>query len=249
VLTALALFPLQQWSRDTAEAVFAFLLAGYLPLSIVLAGVVSVGEDTALGLRAWHLTLPVSARVQWLVKLVVSLSVGAGLAIALPLVLVSLTSAVLPLELGLFRTLAQPTTVILIASGLVLSFWASTFFGHTVRSALATGLAAVALSLCVSLADRLGDYFVPGTMVNSLAERFRVPPDYLLLAEGTAVWTLLFTIIPLLALGQSFAAFRRVESDVRTIGRHAATLLAVAFVITLCFAVLESAYHLRVVVP
>lgn len=249
-LSVLALFSLQRWSRDTAEAAFSFLIAVYLPLSIVLAGAISVGEDTTLGLRAWHLTLPVSARVQWLAKLVVALLVGVALAIVLPLVLVVLTSAMLPLELGLFhglKVLMQPMTTISVASAVVLSFWASTLFGHTVRAALATGLAAIALSFCVSIAFRFGFNFAPGTsLVTSLVVRLQLPPDYFHgLGDTSIVLTSFFTIVPLLALRQSFTAFRRVDIDVRTIVRHATILLGAAALIMFCFAAINSASYLQ----
>lgn len=246
-LSALALFSLQRWSRDTAEAVFAFLLAVYLPLSIVLAGAISVGEDTTLGLRAWHLTLPVSARVQWLVKLVVALLVGVALAIVLPLVLVMLTSAMLPLELGLFRVLMRPMTTISVASAVVLSFWASTLFGHTVRAALATGLGLTALTFCTSIAYWCGDYFAPGTgLLTSFIVRFQLPPDYVSgLSRSGTVLASFFTIVPLLALRQSFTAFRRVQNDAWTIGRHATILLGAASLIFFCFAAINSASYLQ----
>ena len=48
----------------------------------ILAGSLSLGEERTSGTHAWHMTLPVSALRQWLIKLFMALFagfVGAGL--------------------------------------------------------------------------------------------------------------------------------------------------------------------------
>ena len=67
------------------------VLAGSLSVLIaVLAGSLSLGEERMSGTHAWQLTLPVSARRQWLIKLAMALFTGFVGAVVLP-VLVLLT--------------------------------------------------------------------------------------------------------------------------------------------------------------
>ncbi len=69
----------------------------------VIAGIVSTAEERSLGLLDWHLTLPVSARRQWFIKVLVALGVNVGLGILLPGVLAQAAGSLLegkPLELG-----------------------------------------------------------------------------------------------------------------------------------------------------
>ncbi len=62
-----------------------------ITLTVVLTGCVAFGEEKSLGLAAWHLTLPISARRQWLVKLGVSAGVLVVTGFVLPLLLDALT--------------------------------------------------------------------------------------------------------------------------------------------------------------
>lgn len=50
----------------------------------VIAGIVAVAEERSLGVHEWHLTLPVSARRQWGVKVLVALGVNVAFGILLP---------------------------------------------------------------------------------------------------------------------------------------------------------------------
>lgn len=52
--------------------------------SPVTVGIVSTAEERNLGVHEWHLTLPVSARRQWWVKVIVALGVNALLGLLLP---------------------------------------------------------------------------------------------------------------------------------------------------------------------
>jgi hypothetical protein len=47
----------------------AFIVFLYALLSMLLAGCLSMGDERTLGTQLWHMTLPVSAGLQWLIKL------------------------------------------------------------------------------------------------------------------------------------------------------------------------------------
>jgi len=81
-LTVLGLLHRQGLTSAFGTAVFS--VGGISTLLIaVLAGSLSLGEEKTSGTHSWHLTLPVSARRQWFIKLCMALFagfVGAGLA-------------------------------------------------------------------------------------------------------------------------------------------------------------------------
>lgn len=59
----------------------SILIALGIPVTV---GIVSTAEERNLGVHEWHLTLPVSARRQWCVKVIVALGVNAVLGLLLP---------------------------------------------------------------------------------------------------------------------------------------------------------------------
>lgn len=59
----------------------AILIGLGIPVTV---GIVSTAEERNLGVHEWHLTLPVSARRQWTVKLAVALTVNFALGLLLP---------------------------------------------------------------------------------------------------------------------------------------------------------------------
>ncbi len=245
-LGTLALFLVSRPAGQIVEGTFGFLLAMYLPVAIVIAGTISIGDDTTLGLRAWHLTLPVSSAAQWTVKFAVSLLAGGALAIALPIGLVSVTVAVLPLEVDMLRALARPVAAVTAGAALALSFWASTLYGQTVRAAIGVGLTAIALMFCTPLAVWAGERFTGGTgILTALMVTFHWPPDALDAFLAEPAWALpgYFVVVATLALLQSLAAFRRIQSDPWTITRHTAALVGSSLLFVAFFAALGTATY------
>ena len=92
-------------ARPSVSKDFLMLPVVLLGLGIpVIAGIVSTAEERSLGLLDWHLTLPVSARRQWFIKVLVALAVNVVLGILLPGVLGQVASVLLegkPMEIGL----------------------------------------------------------------------------------------------------------------------------------------------------
>jgi hypothetical protein len=196
-----------------------------------------MGEDTALGIRAWHLTLPISSRTQWLVKLGVAVFVAALLVLALPAVLVRLPGLVMALPAGTVLLPANPQVFLTLTGLLLLSFWASTLFGHTIRAAVATGFAALTVAACVNAAMwtgqrwRVGSELLTGYMVNQ-----QLPPDALTpqlfrqFRSGALIAAL--CLVALIGLRQSLAAFRRIDLGRRAIARASVVLACAAGVLT-----------------
>jgi hypothetical protein len=163
---------------------FPAMLALYTPLVMMLAGSLSISEETSLGVAGWHLSLPVPARRQWWVKLGASTAAGAAAAWILPAVLWALTG-ILVKPMAIPGQLVQPALVLGAVSGLlfVLSFWAVTLLGNTVRAILMAIVAALVLFYS----------FAAGAYVSD-AQAYAVP--------------LCFGILVLVALDQSLRAFR-----------------------------------------
>ena len=55
-LAALLVLALSPERPDVAYVVLTVLLVSYVPLSLIVASTISIGEDTSLGIDAWHLT-------------------------------------------------------------------------------------------------------------------------------------------------------------------------------------------------
>ena len=115
-----------------------------LATTAVLAGCLSLGEERSSGTHAWHLTLPVSARQQWLTKLLVALVGGVLCAVVLPAVLLLASQSLTGLPLGPdFKWGIQPinwpvtfATIFLTCMVSLPSFWCACTVKGTVRAAL-----------------------------------------------------------------------------------------------------------------
>jgi hypothetical protein len=59
-------------SENPAEMVASAMSTLALLLMVLLAGTLSMGEERNLGTLAWHMTMPVSVRTQWWIKIVVA---------------------------------------------------------------------------------------------------------------------------------------------------------------------------------
>jgi hypothetical protein len=247
--------------RDYVRLVYVMLAAVYIPLALALAGSISLGEERTLGLAAWHLTLPVSARLQWLLKLAVGAAVATGLGLVLPglLALATLPEAraalrdfAMPFKLHLLAWLTLPEVraglvhvagdlsgrlagVLAAGSALwvffVLSFWAATLLGNTVRAVLTALLGSAALVLCALLSAWLAETLTAGLNLRLGFFDGR---------EEAVLWG--FTagglILSLAALAQSLVQFRRAQVQSAVAVKCAALLLAIAILVAFSCAVL-----------
>ncbi len=62
--------------RSTKDAPFTMAMVAVGGLNAILAGTLSLGEERTSGTHSWHLTLPVSARRLWIIKLVMAMLTG-----------------------------------------------------------------------------------------------------------------------------------------------------------------------------
>jgi hypothetical protein len=199
----------------------------------VLAGCMSLGEEKALGISAWHLTLPVTVFRQWLIKLGVGALLALGLGVVVPCVLAAITF--IKLKVGLMDFLTAPDQSgnivgLALAAGVLylLGFWATTLLGSTVAAVLTTVAAIPILCGAIGLAQWIGHEL--GGLQFVLFSRF---PDYVQRSDlgspfRPVLW-LLFAVAVAIVLRQSFAQFRRAQSERRVFAKYSVILLVFIF--------------------
>jgi len=215
------------------------LICAYVPLFMILAGCLSLGEERALGLASWHLTLPVAVRIQWWIKLAMSALTAVVLGLLLPRALTWIATGFPGTSASAFANRDDsPWMQLSLLSGplFVLSFWASTLVANTVRAALLATIAFVALCSCAMLgtscAERYGGLIGHWGSARALVLALRggVPyPD--LLVFGVISGLGLFAGF---ALFQSYSQFQRVDLQNQTLIRRSLALALVAFGLFFC---------------
>ena len=172
----------------------------FAPVSALLAGCISLGEERGLNLSLSQMALPFSARAQWLLKLLVSLGTAAVLSLGLPILLFGMTGRILDLHRS---GIMNPTDEGIVALGIVsalmflLGFWASTLSGNTVRAALVAIVGIIVLPALALLGIYWGILFLK-------AEGFGPQDEWI----KAALWTTAAGAL-ILMLSQSLIQFRR----------------------------------------
>jgi hypothetical protein len=142
--------------------------------------------------------------------------------------------------------LTRPGLVLVVAGGVLLSFWASTLFGHTIRAAVATGLIVIALMVTFSVVFRLAEFSgLGGHVLTAIMVRYHLPPSYFYLAArgvpGTAAAWVGVGLVVALVLWQSLGAFKRTQLDRRSVRRYVAALLTAAGALAFAFGLSRAA--------
>jgi hypothetical protein len=242
------LLPFAKWISGPSNTDFSTYLAFSIAAvsavaTAVLAGGASLGEERSSGAHSWHLTLPVSTNLQWAVKLIMALIAGAlGQAAIISAVLWSsgLTFAGL-LSGGLDASI--PGFILTILTLTVAAFWCACAVKGSIRVALWTIPAVVAVSVAfrvafvgASLTGRLG-------LLNFVASRiywfpFGYDPHFLFMMRKHPWYFDIFWVLPplLFAIFQSRQRFRRELPDsLSATLRYLAAPAAFTFVIVFAF--------------
>lgn len=201
-------------------------------LIAILAGSLSLGEERTSGTHSWHMTLPVSARRQWLIKLVMTMFAGFVCAVLLPTLVVTAVGFVFGSPFMFVDPKGMPGWLLAVLLLSFASFWCACAVNGTVRAALWVVPAVGALFL----ASRCGDWVAlklaqtTGTLVDLVVSWFRISPfndvPYGTKITWVVVPTLLFAVI------QSYRLFRTQREDNRL--SMIRCLLPLAIVAFLC---------------
>jgi hypothetical protein len=232
------------WPEQGYNHFLELLLFFYVPLTVILAGCISLTEEKTLGVAAWHLTLPSPTRRMWVVKLAVANLSGLALGF------------VLPCLLGLLVLITDPTaqnsngpdgrtvaTLFFIAwLTILVSFWASTIMNNVIRSALTTIIALAVGGTCVGLGVWGGqtldgpDSGLQTGLLAGLMVRYQLPPQFF--ASNTETWAwfgtfLAAVLLVSILLWQSLVHFRSPDPRRETLVKYsflmAALILGCAF--------------------
>jgi len=231
-------------AEKRSGAVIAVSVLGLLTTLIlpVLAGSLSLGEERTSGTHSWHMTLPVSARRQWLVKLLMALFAGFVCAVLLPVLVLSIAGLpsgspfmIVDLHVGMLRILC----VLLLS---LASFWCASAVNGTARAAMWVFPMLIGLGLAGEfggwVAQKLTDLalsrfnpFADFGFTNAVSniQIFGVRTNFMLLTMLFLVPTLLVAVI------QSYRLFRsQVQDSILSVVRNLLPLAAMAFVGTFC---------------
>jgi ABC-type transport system involved in multi-copper enzyme maturation permease subunit len=152
--------PLFGYTLERGSAPAVLMVIAFTPLIAVLAGTMSLGEERTSGTHSWHMTLPVSARRQWLIKLVAAMFTGLVCAVLLPALAQIAGRFIFGSPLMSVNLDAGMAWLLGVALLSFASFWCACAVNGTVSAALWVFPAMIALLL----AGRFGDWVASGLM-------------------------------------------------------------------------------------
>jgi hypothetical protein len=201
------------------------------PLLAILAGTLSLGEERSSGMHSWHMTLPVSARRQWLIKMCTALFAGLVCAVLLPISVLNLfgpPSMVVDTQNGMEWAL-----MVLLVS--LASFWCACAVSGTVRAALWLLPTMGSLLLAARFGDWVGSRATD--LVVSKFDLFTNPrftkavsnlKPFAVLATPLRIMALLLVPTLLVAVIQSYRMFREQPPNSRLLVTRKLLPLAIA---------------------
>jgi hypothetical protein len=178
-----------------------------------LGGILSVGEERRSGTQAWHMTLPISARRQWLVKLVVGMLSGLACSMLLPLLTMIAVGSLFGSPFMYVYLPFVPAWLTVYPILIFACFWCACAANGTVRAAIWVAPATAAIFLASSggiwLAQELAR--TSGTLKDFVLSSLHLSPLALTKITDSAREGVLWLFVPamLLALIQSYRLFRR----------------------------------------
>jgi len=177
-----------------------------------LGGILSLGEERTSGTQAWHMTLPISARRQWLVKLVVGMVAGLCCSLVFPVLAMIAGGAVYGSPLMFVNIGTLPDLFIIFAILTFSCFWCACAGYGTVSAAVwavpVTAIIALTCSGGLWLGDELAQ--AKGTLRDFLVSALHLSPftfaTFIDFARQRVLWLFMPTL--LFALLQSYQLFR-----------------------------------------
>jgi hypothetical protein len=232
-LTLFGLLFERGFSRNFETAVVIVGVVSTLMIAI-LAGSLSLGEERTSGTHSWHLTLPVSAFLQWRMKLSMALFagvVGAGL---LPMLIAGRLFGSSHIFVDVHLGTGWLLVVLLLSFA---SFWCACAVNGTVRAILWVFPAMGALFFAGKFGERIArelmdlvvsrfDFFTYFRFTNAVSNL----QSFVIGAAPTLVVTLLLVPTSLVAVIQSYRLFRaQVQDSIVSLVRNLLPLAIMAF--------------------
>jgi hypothetical protein len=230
------------------ETVVIIMGVGSTLLIAILAGSLSMGEESTSGTHSWHLTLPMSAVLQWRVKLYVALFagvVGAGL---IP-VLIARSSLLASSHILVDMNFGMRWLLVVLLLTFA-AFWCACALNGTMRAVVWVMPLLIVLGLANQFGERGGreladlvvsryDLFADFKFTNAVVSRFQTSEVLRWLVFG--MWShqyltskLVFVYVPTLVLAvvQSYRLFRaQLQGNTLSVVRN---LLPLAMLLFFC---------------
>lgn len=237
-LLTLLLMLLQPAWHDNCAATLNGLTGAYVVLMSILGGCVALGDDKALGTALWHLTLPVSARRQWFIKLSTAFVMFIGVAFVLPTLLAALT--LFKAQVGLLAIPAGEIGDLLIPCVLVFmaSFWSASMVSNTVQAALTCVLGCATLGTATASGILAAENFggLQTHLLSGITAFTQSKPGFIYsISYGLVGFSVIFLGVVYVPLKQSLTQFRRGQSSSRDFKKNALVLVGLVFVGTFWF--------------
>ncbi len=182
-----------------------------------LGGILSLGEERRSGTQAWHMTLPVSARRQWLIKLVIAMLGGLACALLLPLLTMIAGGSIFGSPLMFVYLPFLSSWLILYPILIFACFWCACAANGSVRAVAWVFPVTTAIFLGSSGGVWLGQELArtTGTLGDLVVSSFHLSPLAVATFAGFARGGVLWLFVPtlLLALIQSYRLFRAQPQD------------------------------------
>jgi hypothetical protein len=182
-----------------------------------LAGILSVGEEKTSGTHAWHMTLPISTRRQWLIKLLMAMFAGIACAVVFPVLTMIAGGAVWGSPFMFVDPQSLPNVLGIFAVLTFSCFWCACAANGTVRAAIWAFPVMAAVALSAAGGIRLGRELAgtTGTLKEFIVSSLHLSPlAFANLSEAGREGVLwLFVPALLFALIQSYRLFRTPAQD------------------------------------
>jgi len=198
------------------ETLFEWIVLGPVAMTGLglagLAGILSLGEERTSGTFAWYMTLPISARRQWLIKLLVAMFSGLACSVLLPVLTLMAGGSIYGSPFLFVHAGAVREDLIFMPILILACFWCACAANGTVRAATWAMPAIAAVPFTTAGGLWLGRELAnaTGTLKDHVVSSFHLSPmafaniiDY---ADTHVLW--LFVPTLLVALLQSYRLFR-----------------------------------------
>jgi ABC-type transport system involved in multi-copper enzyme maturation permease subunit len=152
--------PVFGYTVERRSAAAVLMVLAFTPLIAVLAGTMSLGEERSWGTHSWHMTLPVSAGRQWLIKLVTAMFTGLVCAALLPVSALIADKSIFGLPLMSLNLNVGMRWLLLVALLSFASFWCACAVKGTVHAALWVFPGLLALLLAGAFGEELARWMM-----------------------------------------------------------------------------------------
>lgn len=182
-----------------------------------LAGILSLGEEKRSGTQAWHLTLPVSVRRQWLIKLLMAMFAGLACSVILPALTIMAGGSLYGSPFLYLDLPAVRAELVVIPILTFACFWCACATNGTVRAAIWAMPVMAAIPFASAGGLWLGQELArtTGTLKDFVVTFFHLSPLAFASVTEYANTQLLWLFVPtlLFALFQSYRLFRQPPQD------------------------------------